>query len=93
MVNDEVGVVDDAHRDNREGRDDCSDNCGPFENARHARSTRQKRRSSAANDRGPHRVLREASWWLLASRAQKAAFSFPVSMETESQVCGLGCVR
>jgi hypothetical protein len=40
MVNDEIGVVDDAHRDNRQRRDDRSDNYGPFENARHARSTR-----------------------------------------------------
>jgi hypothetical protein len=27
------------------------------------------------------------------SRAQKAAFSFPLSMETEFRVCGLGCGR
>jgi hypothetical protein len=40
MVNDEIGVVDEAHCDNREGRDDRSDNHGPLENARHAQSTR-----------------------------------------------------
>jgi hypothetical protein len=40
MVNDEIGVVDDAHRDNRERCDDCSDNHGPLENARHVPSTR-----------------------------------------------------
>jgi hypothetical protein len=40
MVNDEIRVVDDAHCDDRQDRDDCSDNHGPLEIARHAWSTR-----------------------------------------------------
>jgi hypothetical protein len=33
MVNDEIGVVDNAHRDDRKGRDYCSDKHGLLESA------------------------------------------------------------